>query len=502
MTRSASVTRSAASLLTSRLLVAGIAILFLGVSTRLLTLEEMAVFAVYNTFCGFLTVVGSLGLLATCVKVLPAMAGRRGGLVRLTLVTYGAGALVVTAALWVGAEPLSRLLLKTPDRASDVRVAALSTLCYGLYEASQLLLSALQRFGRVGGYNVVAALAQRLLSLGLFFPFGLKGYLAGFALGSLAGFALGLRSILPAAREPSGGGEPGRPAGWLAYSMPFYADGYLRYFYMHADQLLVGVFLTPVDLSIYFVAKRFIQYCQVLVSSFVDPLGAKVAELRTIDPGAVARAFETTLRYFVLLFVPLSTLLACMSPFLLLVIGGGRYADGALSLALLFLSLPFFAVFSHLSVFAYALGPPRERLLTNLSAAVAQAAGIVLLMPSWGLVGLALARAAGFGVASIVTRARVSKLLPSSPPGKQIVVRALLQCAAPTALMAFLIAMPHLLVGRPALLPIWAAPAGLACAAGYLLLVLDAQDKEAMAGMLPGRGRVMNGLRGRLRGAP
>jgi len=101
-----------------------------------------------------------------------------------------------------------------------------------------------------------------------------------------------------------------------------------------------------------------------------------------------------------------------------------------------------------------------------------------------------------------VTRARVSKLLPSSPPGKQIVVRALLQCAAPTALMAFLIAMPHLLVGRPALLPIWAAPAGLACAAGYLLLVLDAQDKEAMAGMLPGRGRVMNGLRGRLRGAP
>src|SRR5262245_609697 len=184
MTRAASVTRSAASLLSSRLAVAGIAMIFLGVSTRLLSLEEMAVFAVYNTFCGFLTVVCSLGLLATSIKMLPAMKGREGGLLRLSLGVYGAGALIVTAILWAGAGPISSLLLKTPDRVGDIRMAAVTTLCFGLYEASQLLLSALQRFGRVGGYNVAAAVVQRVLSLALFFPFGLRGYLAGFALGS------------------------------------------------------------------------------------------------------------------------------------------------------------------------------------------------------------------------------------------------------------------------------------------------------------------------------
>ena len=501
MTRAASVTRSAASLLTSRLLVAGIAMIFLGVSTRLLTLEEMAVFAVYNTFCGFLTVVCSLGLLATCIKKLPAMPSEGAPLLRVSLIVYGAGAAVVTCALWAGAAPISRVLLKTPDRAGDVRAAALTALCYGLYEASQLLLTAQQRFGRVGSYNVAAALVQRVVSLALFFPFGLKGYLAGFALGSLAGAGMGLATILPLARgTPSEGGGSGWR--WLSYSMPFYADGYLRYLYMHADQLLVGIFLTPADLSIYFVAKRFIQYCQVLVSSLVDPLGTKVAELRETDPGAVSRAFAASLRYFVLLFVPLSVLLACLSPFLLLVIGGDRYAAGALSLALLFLSLPLFALFSHLSVFVYALGPPRERLIANLSSVLAQAAGIVALMPWLGLAGLALARLIGFGVAAVATRARLDRYLP--PPARSdegSAGRIAMQAAGPTAAMALLMLVPFLLTRQPALLPLWAAPAGAVCLGGYLLMVLTRDDRAALAALVPGQGSLARVVRARIRGA-
>jgi hypothetical protein len=68
--------------------------------------------------------------------------------------------------------------------------------------------------------------------------------------------------------------------------------------------------------------------------------------------------------------------------------------------------------------------------------------------------------------------------------------------------MAFLIAVPHLLVGKPVLLPVWAVLACLACAAGYLLLVLDSRDRAAAAAMLPGRGSVMEALRARLRGSP
>lgn len=509
MARTSSVTRSAATLLTSRLAVAGIGLAFLGVSARLLSVEEMAVFAVYNTLCGLLTVIGSLGLLTTCIRVLPGMLAEPGQreeaarLARLAILVYLTGAGIVTSLSLAAARPLSEVFLKSPAFTSDLHVAALAALCFGLYEASQLLLSSLQEFGKVGKYNVVSALLQRTLSLALFFPFGLKGYLAGFALGSLCGAGLGLIRIAGRIRHEAGApaAPPSRPAGsrgWLGYSFPFYVDGYLRYFYMHADQLLVGVFLPPSELAVYFIAKRFIQYGQVLVSSLVDPLTTKVSELRQVEPASVPRAFAASLRYFILLFVPLAALLASTSPFLLAVVGGARYAEGVAPLALLLLSLPLFAVFSQSASFLYALGSPSDRLVANLVSTASQAAGIVAFMPVLGLPGLALARIAGFGIAAGFARARLRRYL--DPDREAAGSLPVLRCLVPAGAMALLIIVPHMLVGRALLIPLYALPAGALCLGGYLLYVLTPQDRSALAGMVPGQGRAASSLRAVLGG--
>ncbi|HEY3175645.1 MAG TPA: lipopolysaccharide biosynthesis protein [Candidatus Polarisedimenticolia bacterium] len=513
MARTSTVTRSAASLLTSRLAVAGIGLAFLGVSARLLSVEEMAVFAVYNTLCGLLTVIGSLGLLTTCMRLLPGLLasggpegrGEAAGLLRLAVGVYVAGAGTVTAVLWAAAGPLGELFLKSPRFTGDLRVAALAALCFGLYEASQLLLSALQEFGKVGRYNVAAALAQRTLSLGLFFLFGLKGYLAGFAIGSLWGAGLGFHRIAPFMRRvtaapPAGAVGPAGPGRRLLYSLPFYADGYLRYFYMHADQILVGVLLPPSSLAVYFIAKRFIQYGQVLVSSLVDPLTTKVTEIRTVEPAALGRAFVDSRRYFVLLFVPLAAMLASMSPFLLAVVGGARYEEGVTPLALLILSLPLFALFSQTASFLYGLGSPTDRLVTNLVSTISQAAGMAAFMPGLGLAGLALARIAGFAIAAWFARVRLRRYLRPTlevaGPGPPALL-----CVVPAGAMALMILVPHGLVGRPMLMPLYAVPAGALCLAGYLLWVLTPEDRSALAGLVPGQGRMAASLRALLAGA-
>ena len=480
-----------------------IALAFLGVTTRLLSLEEMAVFAVYNTFCGFLTVVCSLGLLSSCIKRLPGLlaSGRlaeAADLGRLSAGVYVGGAAAVTLLLLLAATPISRLLLKTAQLGPQVRWAAAAALCYGLYEASQLMLSAAQRFGAVSAYNVTAALAQRVLSLLLLFPFGIEGYLAGFALGSLLGAGLGLRTLAPQLRlrDAEPGSRP-RARDHVAYAVPFYADGYLRYFSMHADQLLVGIFLEPASLAIYFVAKRFLQYCQVLVSSLVDPLGTKVAELAVTDGQAVRRAFSTSLTYFLLLFVPLSVALACSSPFLLWAIGGERYMAGVIPLALLFLSLPFYAVYSHLWTFAYVLGRPAERLRCNLVATVSQAAGMVALMPSLGLAGLAASRSLGFGVAAFYAGRRLDQ--PLRAGSGQAVRRAAAAGVSSAVAVAATILVPHLLVGKPVLIPLYYLPAGgatLLC----LLVCLAPEDRLGLARMVPGRGRASTVARAVLAG--
>ena len=504
MTRSTSVARGATSLLTSRLAVAVIALAFLGVTTRLLSLEEMAVFAVYNTFCGFLTVVCSLGLLSSCIKRLPGLlaSGRlaeAADLGRLSAGIYLGGAVTVTLLLLLAATPISRLLLKTGQLGQQVRWAAAAALCFGLYEASQLMLSASQRFGAVSAYNVTAALAQRVLSLLLLFPFGIEGYLAGFAFGSLLGAGLGLRTLAPQLRLRDKVPGPPRPRArdHVAYAVPFYADGYLRYFSMHADQLLVGIFLEPASLAIYFVAKRFLQYCQVLVSSLVDPLGTKVAELAVTDGEAVRRAFSTSLTYFLLLFVPLSVALACSSPFLLWAIGGERYMAGVIPLALLFLSLPFYAVYSHLWTFAYVLGRPAERLRCNLVATVSQGAGMVALMPSLGLAGLAVARSLGFGVAAFYARGRLDQALRVGSGGA--VRRAGAASLVSAGACAATILVPHLLVGRPVLIPLYVLPAG-GAALLCLLVCLAPEDRLGLARMVPGRGRASTVARAVLAG--
>jgi O-antigen/teichoic acid export membrane protein len=505
MTPPSSVSRSAASLLASRLAVAGIALLFLGVSTRLLTIEQMAVFAVYNTLCGLLTVVCSLGMLASCLKQVPGLraegrADRAARLISGSLTIYVAGAAIAGILLWLAAEPIGRLMLKRPGFGGDVRAAVLAALCFGLYEAAQLLLASLQRFGRQSRDNVAAALVQRLLSLGLFFPFGLKGYLAGFALGSLAGALSGGRAIWSFLREHSGERPRPREIGAdVAYASPLYVDGYFRYTYMQADQLLVGIFLGPAELSIYFVAKRFLAYGQLLVSSLVDPLVARVSE-RAGDAQAVGRTFDTSLRWMVLVFVPLAALLAAVSPLLLRIVGGERYAGGALPLALLMLSLPVYALFAQAGAFVYALGRPRDRLLANFISASVQAGAMLALAPWLGLAGLAASRLAGFGAGFAGALRLARGHLGEAHPGPTLrrASRIVLPSAAAAALAA---AVPW---AWPGTLPAALAAAGAAalCAVWCLRWIVDDADRASLAGLVPGQGSGSRRLRAALAGAP
>lgn len=495
-----SVARGAASLLASRLSVAAIALAFLGVSTRLLTLEQMAAFAVYNTFCGLLTVVCSLGLLASCLKHVPAWrargeAGRAAHLVRTAGWVYAIGAVIVTGGIIASRSAIAGVLLKDPSREADVAIAAAAALCFGLYEAVQLLLSAHQRFARQARDNVVSALAQRLLSLGLFFPFGLAGYLAGFAAGSLMGAVSGwmeLRQLLAGAEDGKRGTGPA--SHHIAVAFPFYVDGYLRYAYMHLDQLLVGIFLTPVDLSIYFVAKRFLQYGQVMVASLVEPLVARAAQVGE-DLRKVGALYDRSLRWAVLAFVPLGVLLAASSPFLLAVIGGERYAGGASALALLMLSLPLFAIFAQGGAFVHALRPPRDRLLLNLVSSSLQLAAMAALAPLGGLAGLAGSRLLGFAAGGWAGRRLLAPHLAHAHPGA-VLGRAMGQTIVPSAVAAGLVIAVHAGIGLPLATGAAAAVASLLMGAWMLTGVLDPADRAAVASMIPGGGAAARRVRG------
>ncbi len=491
------VAAGAARLLSSRIAVAAMAMVFVAISTRLLTLREMAVFALYNSMCALQAVLCSMGLLTTSTRELPALAGRGDaeGASRLLRTALSVNALlsaVVASILAAAAGPIAVWFLQDPGYAPALRWAALAVFTWNLFEACQILLVALQRFGPWARATVTCAVAQRAFSLVLFLLLspsghGLEGYMAGFAAGSLAGLIRGLGSL----RDLAGRREGLAPLGpLLRYSMPFYADGYLRYFYMQADQLLVAVFLTPEALSLYFVARRFIQYYQQIVSSTIDPLLAKVGELRSRGREALERSLRAASRYFGMIFLPLAAGTAAMSAWLLELAGGAPYREAWPVLALLSVSVAVYAAFNLVTGYVYMLGAPADRLRHNTVTGLTQLglmAGLLALAAGTGAPALfaaaaiALARSAALATGLAYAHAQLRRHLTPSYS-----LESLPRALTASAILLAAAALPQIVFYHPLAAPLY----GLAGAALFVAVIRPAirpEDLDLLSSLLRGR---------------
>ncbi|MBI3447975.1 MAG: oligosaccharide flippase family protein [Acidobacteria bacterium] len=487
------------TLLSARLVVAGLAMIFIAVSTRLLSLREMAVFAVYSSLCVTQSMICSLGLLTMCTRELPALMGQQdldgaSRLLRTSLLINASVSAVVAVILFAASRPISLLFLKDDAFVPEIRIVAAGVFLWNIFEANQVLQVALQRFRTYGRANVLCAIAQRGASLALFFLMapsgrGLAGYLLGYAAGTLAGIAVTFASIRDLLARPSGRQSIGP---LLRYSVPFYADGYLRYLYTQADQLLVGVFLSPEVFSLYFVAKRFIQYYQQMIASSIDPVLAKVAELRSRGGEAVSRSLRAASRYFILVFLPFSVASAALSGFYLQLAGGDRYRPATLVLALLSLSVAPYAAFNLVTGYVYVLGAPLDRLKHNLVAGLTQLAIMTSLLGAGAAAGappitaaaaIAVARVVSLLVGLAYAHRQLSRYLAPAYD-----VEALAPTFAGSAVLAAAILVPRVFGA-----PIFSAPIGAAVGAGLFILIVRPavrdDDLALLGDLLRGRFR-------------
>lgn len=500
------------TLLSARFAVAALAMIFIAISTRILTLREMAVFGVYNILCGVQAIVCSVGLLTTCTRELPALTGRGDSvgaarLLRTTMLTNAAISAFVAAVLAAAAGPISLLFLKDEAYAPQLRWVAGAVFLWNLFEANQIFLVALQNFRAYGRANVICALAQRGASLTLWALLhrsghGLTGYLIGYGAGTLAGLAVQAMPLRKLMALP-GGFAPLPPL--ARYSLPFYADGYFRWLYMQADQFLVGVFLQPEIFSLYFVAKRFVQYYQQIVSSSIDPVLAKVAEIRARGPEAIGRSLRSASRYFTLVFLPFSAGTAALSSFFLRLAGGDPYRPAATVLALLSLSIAFYAVFNLVTGYVYVLGAPADRLRHNLVAGISQivfmialfqAVGSASASPLAGAASIAAARIGSLLVGLLFAHGQLRRYIEPTYD-----LSAVPRAALASAVMAAAILLPQTWFDHPAVVPIYSL-AGAALFVVILRPAVRGEDIDLLADLLRGRAKPLERLTRRVFGQP
>jgi O-antigen/teichoic acid export membrane protein len=491
------VARSAVTLLSSRFTVAGMAIIFIAITTRILSLREMALFAVYNSLCALQTMVCALGLFTTSTRELPDMMGKgdldgASRMVKTSLLTNTVNSMILAGAMAIMARPICILFLKDDAMVNELRLAIVGVFLWNQFEGSQLLLVAAQRFRGYGRSNIVCAVAQKSTALLMFVlltprDLGLLGFMAGYAAGTFVGVIsshLALHDLI----FRRSGFAPLRPL--VKFSAPFYADGYLRYLYMQADQLLIGIFLSPEVLSLYFVAKRFAQYYQTTVASTIDPVLAKVAEMRSKGKEALEHSLKSASRYFALVFIPLAAAAASMSTLFLDLAGGALYREALPILVMLSLSVAAYAAFNLITGYVYMLGVPSDRLKFNMVTGLSQALMMTIL--------LGAARMGNVGPvasAALIALARIGALiLGLSYAHYQLrrfitpiyEIRAVPRSLLASGLMSLAIMLPQMAYYHPLLVPAY----GLVGAVLFVLVIrpeVREEDLALLGGVLNGR---------------
>ncbi|MFP8955927.1 flippase [Natrialbaceae archaeon A-CW3] len=223
-------------------------------------------------------------------------------------------------------------------------------------------------------------------ALGAFF-----GYIVGYAIAAAFGVTV-LYFQFYRAYERAPSFETGLPRRLLEYSVPLTATRSANVVDKQIDIVLVGVFLTNPAVAFYTLAKQIVDFVLAPAESLGFTISPNFGEEKA--GGNLERArtlYETALTNTLLLYIPAAAGLAIVAgPFVTLVFGG-EYAGAIPVLQVLCLFIVLQAITNLTSDSLDYLGRARERAIAKGGTAMANFGLNIVLIPTIGVVGAAIA---------------------------------------------------------------------------------------------------------------
>ncbi|MFC7215566.1 flippase [Saliphagus sp. GCM10025334] len=245
-------------------------------------------------------------------------------------------------------------------------------------------LHALDRVSRL-----VFAVAFVLLGFGALGALG--GYLLSFALAS----GIGLVYLYRRQYQPHVTGssiEEGLRRRIGSYTIPLTATSTANTLDKEIDIVLVGFFLSPLAVSYYVLSKQIVHFVEMPMSALGFTLSPTFgAEKASDNVDRAARLYETSLVYSLLLYVPIGAGLVLVAEPAVILLVGQEYLGAVPVLQVLALFAVLQAVTKLTSNGLDYLGRARSRALVKGSTAVLNVGLNVLLIPTMGVVGAAIA---------------------------------------------------------------------------------------------------------------
>jgi len=366
----------------------------------LLRLLPPLAYGAYSALLATLGVGGALatfGLNAAVVRFLGAEQSRSGGsgwgATKASLVLTLLLSSITSLALVLGSRSLSLYFMKSPDWAWVFGLGALWLFSSSLSGILQSITQSLRRYSLLAGILLVSRFAAVAFAVG-----GLLLYRdLSVAILSWILFA-SLISILTLKfvwRPTKGSSPKGHYLPVLRYSVPLGLAGVVGVVASSADVFVVGGYLDPVSLGVYYAA---ITIATILSALFVGPLSTAVfaeTSFSSENKEEVARGTSLATRFALLTVLPASFVAAALANQLFLLFsGGGQYVAGVPSLQLITLFYTFVALQSIFVNVLQGVGRTKQVLVIGILAAASDLALSVLLVPMFGLAGAALSRVA------------------------------------------------------------------------------------------------------------
>ncbi|ELY48014.1 flippase [Natronorubrum bangense] len=260
---------------------------------------------------------------------------------------------------------------------------------------NQLVYSAVvQAISGVG--RLVFAVGFVLLGLGALGAF--FGYIVGYIISAMVGLTV-LYYKFYTQYEPASTYEDGLSRRLLEYSVPLTATRSANVVDKQIDTVLVGVFLTPTAVAFYTLGKQISDFVLAPAESLGFTISPNFGEQKATGQLDRARQiYETSLTHTMLLYIPATAGLVIIAEPLVTMVFGNDYAGAVPVLQILAAFIVLQAITNLTSDSLDYLGRARARAIAKGGTAAANFGLNLILIPTIGVIGAAIATVATHSV--------------------------------------------------------------------------------------------------------
>ncbi|WP_207588647.1 flippase [Halomontanus rarus] len=286
--------------------------------------------------------------------------------------------------------------LGDPDAAPFLAAGVIYIIVRSFHVFSQIAFQGFNHLVYSATVQAVGGVARLVFAVAfVLLGFGALGALFGYIVGSAVAAALGLTILyyrFYREYNPAPEFEPGLSRRLLEYSVPLTATRSANVLDKQIDIVLVGVFLNPVAVGFYTIAKQVTDFVLAPAESLGFTISPNFGEQKASNQLEEARSiYETALTNALLFYIPAAAGLAIVAePFIRLVIGTD-YLGAVTVLQILCGFVVLQAITNLTSDSLDYLGRARSRAIAKGGTSVANFGLNLVLIPTIGIVGAAIA---------------------------------------------------------------------------------------------------------------